>query len=285
MAKNELNEILGFFGSILAVGALGFGLLGKVPDNVQNKVDEVLSNILGDKIAVVSPKETPVSQNETTSGEIPEWSMNYPDYYMLKGVSQINPSNFPDVGQITYGGVDSLGRTLTARGTLTFDNVKRSYGVRQQFSESDKPSGWLGNKTYIDDNGKHKIITYKIVDSTGRAYNGAFWNKSHLIADSLGGDAIKENIITGTRTQNVGATNQKGGMRYSEKKAQDWLESHHDGVLYYEAKPVYYQNELVPRVVEVSMLSSDKTINEKVVVFNAANGYLIDYTNGTFREN
>lgn len=75
----------------------------------------------------------------------------------------------------------------------------------------------------------------------------------------------------------------KGGMRYSEIKAQEWLEANHDGTLYYGAKPVYEGNELVPRTVIVSMLSSDGTIDEKVIVFNSANGFEINYADGTFK--
>lgn len=98
----------------------------------------------------------------------------------------------------------------------------------------------------------------------------------------MGGDAIRQNVVTGTRTQNVGE-DAKGGMRYSEIKAQEWLEANHDGTLYYGAKPVYEGNELVPRTVIVSMLSSDGTIDEKVIVFNSANGFEINYADGTFK--
>ena len=68
-----------------------------------------------------------------------------------------------------------------------------------------------------------------------------------------------------------------GKIQYGE------LEANHDGALYYGAKPVYEGNELVPRYVEVSMKSSDGTIDEKVIVFNSANGFEINYADGTFK--
>ena len=45
---------------------------------------------------------------------------------------------------------------------------------------------------------------------------------------------------------------------------------------------MYVGEELVPRYVEVVMKSSDGTIDEKVIVFNTAYGYEINYLDGTF---
>lgn len=106
-------------------------------------------------------------------------------------------------------------------------------------------------------------MKYRIEWLNGLAYEGDFWNRSPLIADSLGGDALMVNAITGSRTQNVGGRDQKGFMRYTEQKAQEWLEANRDSYLYDEAAPVYQGDELVPRAVVVSMQSSDKSIDEK----------------------
>lgn len=212
-----------------------------------------------------------VQAEQVEQGSVQTWSIDkYPNYYTVVGKSGINPSDFPKAGKIQYGELDKLGRTTEAKGSLTFKNVEGSYGVRQKFSKDADPSGW-GVQDKV-----------KIPYSNGKQYKGYFWNRSHLIGDALGGDAIRQNVVTGTRTQNVGE-DAKGGMRYSEIKAQEWLEANHDGTLYYGAKPVYEGNELVPRYVEVSMKSSDGTIDEKVIVFNSANGFEINYADGTFK--
>lgn len=208
---------------------------------------------------------------QVEKGTAPTWSIdNFPNYYVLAGKSDIDRSDYPEAGKIEYGELDSLGRTTGAKGSLTFKNVEGSYGVRQKFTKDADPSGW-GVQDKV-----------KIPYSNGKRYKGFFWNRSHLIGDALGGDAIRQNVVTGTRTQNVGE-DAKGGMRYSEIKAQQWLEAHHDGTLYYGATPVYEGNELVPRYVMVGMLSSDGSIDEKVIVFNTANGYEINYEDGTFK--
>lgn len=273
-----------FIGGLLGIRPIDY----LKPKVIQDKIINTLSNLADKAKGTSLPKIAVKEKNVDTSEYLKvsqEWSFDlFPDYYRPLGKSNINVSEFPEKSQISYGAFDSLGRTTTAKGSLTFDNVKGSYGIRQQFTEADKPSGWLGNETVLV-NGKHKIKTYQIDYLNGKSYRGAMWNKSHLIADSLGGHAKKDNIITGTRPQNVGGTNQKGGMRYTEKKAQEYLESNHNAILYYEAIPVYKDNELLPRAVVVKMLSLDKTIDEAVMVYNTANGYTIDYTNGTFKKN
>lgn len=207
--------------------------------------------------------------------KIPKWSIDeYSNYYVSVGKSSIKPKKFPKNGEIEYGGFDDLGRTTEVKGSLIYQNVENSRGNRLPFATdgSSDPSGWKKNEEKAE-----------IISSNGSKYNGFFWNRSHLIANSLGGNAKRENVITGTRTQNVGEID--GGMRYTEKKAQQWLETHKEGgVLYYQATPYYHKKELIPRYVIVSMKSSDGEIDEVVVVYNTANGYEINYSDGTFKK-
>lgn len=271
------------------------GLLGYSPSDylqpkvLQQKTKLFFENLLKKATGGFSLPDIAVKTKSVDTSEYlkvsQEWSFDlFPDYYRPLGKSNINISEFPEKAQISYGAFDNLGRTTTAKGSLTFDNVKGSYNVRQQFTEADKPSGWIGNETEVV-NGKTKVKTYQIDWLNGKSYKGVMWNKSHLIADSLGGEAKTENIITGTRPQNVGGYNQKGGMRYAEAKAKKYLESNQNAILYYEVIPVYKDNEPLPRAVVVKMLSSDKSIDEAVMVYNTANGYTVDYQNGTFTKN
>lgn len=199
-------------------------------------------------------------------------------YYAVLGNSQLDPSTFPTAGEIQYSPLDDYGRTRTARGSLTFANVEASYGKREKFSSSSNPSGWgFQYKATID---------WKDPDTgeTG-SYNGFFYNRSHLIADSLGGSANRDNLVTGTRPQNVGGGNHKGGMRYGEIKAKEYLEQNQEATLYYEAEPVYAEAELIPRAVVVRMLSSDGSIDETVLVYNNAYNHTINYKTGVAKVN
>ena len=192
-----------------------------------------------------------------------------PNYVKVIGDAQV--SDAPEAGEVEYEDLDEYDRTAGAKAVITYEMVEASAGWRQDIPESEDPSGW-------GHNGEVAIVL-----PTGKTYHGWFWNRSHLIADSLGGDAIEENLITGTRMQNVGANNGEGGMAYCETKVRDWIEDNHDGTVYYAATPVYEDDELVPRNVIVDMKSSDGEIDERVVVFNYAKGYTINYNKGTYK--
>jgi DNA-entry nuclease len=109
-----------------------------------------------------------------------------------------------------------------------------------------------------------------------------------LVADSLGGDATLQNLVTGTRTQNVGSTQVDGqfagGMAYTELIARDYLDSPaaKNCPLYYAATPVYTGDELLPRTVNVDVLACNSSIDMRVVVDNAAKGWALDYSDGSF---
>lgn len=114
----------------------------------------------------------------------------------------------------------------------------------------------------------------------GDAYHGYLFNRSHLIAKSLGGADAPENMVTGTCTKNVGRNQPSGGMAYAETLARDWIDRNPDGTVLYMATPVYTGDELLPRTVTVDIRTSDGTIDAHVIVFDTENGYNIDYAHG-----
>lgn len=221
-----------------------------------------------------------LKQEETTTTEVQEeteWNIvDYPDYWKSLGKSDIDFNQFPvNAGEYKYAKLDELGRTGTAYGVITLEKVRESAGWRQSWKGDVDPSGFKGN---------NKKVKFKSSKTKGKFYEADFYNRSHLIADSLGGDSIKRNVVTGTRMQNVGKNNKKGGMQYIEMKVLNYVKRTGKNV-YYKAEPVYKENELVPRYVIVNAKSEDGKINEKVLVFNTAEGYTIDYNTGKFHKN
>lgn len=190
-----------------------------------------------------------------------------PNYVKTVGEAQIRQN--VDAGQVYYAGLDEGGRAglVAAMLTPSMRNQAKDRG-RQDIDVN--PAGWPSNNPETE-----------VVTPDGSIYQGVFWNRSHLLADSLGGDPRRDNLITGTRMQNVGANDGAGGMAYTETIARDWLDSHSDGALYYSALPLYEGNESIPRAVVVDMKSSDGSIDIEVVVYNAAKGYAIDYSSGS----
>lgn len=197
------------------------------------------------------------------------WSLaEAPEYYTVRGKAKTTDIK---KGKVSYAGLDKLGRTQAVTAKVTYQMVAKSAGWREDMpAEADTISGW-GHNTKVS-----------VVLANGKTYNGYAFNRSHLLADSLGGHAVKENLITGTRTQNVGSNDQSnpGGMAYTETLARDYLYKHKQGWVYYRATPVYKGSELVARSVCVDIKSDDGSINKRVEVYNAMNGYKVDYKTG-----
>lgn len=197
-------------------------------------------------------------------------------YYQVAGEAQILYE--ATEGEIDYCPLDHLGRATCAYGELTHELRAGERGADREDITQD-PAGWGHND---------KVVIHS--EDGSITYRGYMFNRSHLVADSLGGHPEMDNMVTGTRTQNVGFNNEGGsgygGMAYTEEIARNYLDSE-DSIgcsLYYAATPNYSGDELLPRTVTVDIQSCDKSIDERVVVSNTANGYVIDYTDGSFAE-
>lgn len=203
----------------------------------------------------------------------------YPAYYAKLNAKELTQDDQDMINQLKnkkateafqYNGLDQLGRSDDAYGIISFDSVKNhssSVVKRPSFDSDADPSGWPDHNPKIQ---------------TGD-YRGYLYNRSHSIAWSLGGNMERENLTTGTRAQNVGTRGHEGGMAYLENKLRDAIYSKHNLKVYYKVRPIYNNDELLPRGSEVTAYSiSDKgqSFNERVYVFNAQKGVNINYQNG-----
>lgn len=192
------------------------------------------------------------------------------NYYRVQGKAVVGKQ--PEPGTVSYAGLDALGRATGATALVTYESMQAGLDRPRGDLSSVEPTGW-GHNREVD-----------IAMPNGTVYHGFLFNRSHLVAKSLGGDDEAHNLITGTRTQNVGANvkGSDGGMAYAEGLARSWLSAHPDGTVYYAATPVYEGDELVARSVLVDVRSSDGTLDQRIEVFNTARGFAIDYATGTF---
>ena len=212
-------------------------------------------------------------QHAALSGEAaysawdPELDSNY--YRILGPAVTSDP---PAEGTVRYGELDALGRATGAVAVVTQKAMEDGIARERENTSNIEPSGW-GHNQEVD-----------IAMPDGTVYHGLLFNRSHLVAKSLGGDEDIRNLITATRTQNVGANvnGSEGGMAYAEGLARSWLQDHPDGTVYYAATPVYEGNELLARSVLVDIRTSDGSIDQRIEVFNAVRGFDIDYATGTF---
>lgn len=192
-----------------------------------------------------------------------------PQYYRVIGKASVVSDLEP--GKIRYSDLDRLGRAGRCTVNVTFALMEEGVGREREDMSALKPSGW-GHNRKVD-----------LTDSDGKTKSQYFYNRSHLIAHFLGGEERIENVVCATRFQNVGNNGGRdGGMAFCEGLARDYLASHQDGSLVYSACPVYEGDELVCRSVIVDILSADGELDLEVEVYNAANGYSIDYATGDF---
>lgn len=218
-----------------------------------------------------------------------EWDESEsPNYWRLISQKAEIDVSVPD-GTIKYFGLDELGRTQRAVGMITYEMVEDSAGSRSEFEKNAEPSGWPSKNQYVGQKSGRDGVGDGILMHNGKTYKGYMWNRSHLIADALGGYDYDQggnqvsrrvNLITGTRAQNVGANDGDGGMQHCESLALKWLKANQGKRLWYSVEPIYEGDELIPRSVIVKMLSEDGSLQGEWEIYNCAKGYEIDYSTG-----
>lgn len=201
------------------------------------------------------------------------------DYFVVTGTAKREHQVQP--GEISYCDLDEMERATCAYGELTYDTRADAQARGRSGEELPDPTGWPEHNAEVD------IPALTGVEGS-KSYHGWMFNRSHLIADSLGGEPEAVNLVTGTRTQNVGSHQKKGqyagGMAHTELLARDYLDNAvaQSCPLYYAVTPHYESAELIPRTVTVDIQSCDKSIDERVEVSNSAQGWAIDYTTGEY---
>ncbi|QOP49387.1 DNA/RNA non-specific endonuclease [Lacticaseibacillus paracasei] len=193
--------------------------------------------------------------------------------------------------QTYYDRLDDLGRTQSVSAIVTYGMMhSHSSAVRKRpiFPKTTKVAGEYADGVYNKNLQQWfgRCPNNQMMQLNG--YRGYLYNKSHLLAWSLGGDMQAHNVILGTRAQNVGTNNQRdpGGMAYTETLTRNYLNSHRDDAVAYQAIPVYVGNELVPRGTHVLVQSIDHPdrFHYNVWVFNVQAGVTINYNNGSFQQ-
>lgn len=198
-------------------------------------------------------------------------------------------------GTIKYSKLDDLGRSGVVKAVVTLDMVNEDTASDSE-DKMPNPAGWPKRNAEVTIKDTH---TLEFDDVAPHDYHGWLFNRSHLLAKSLGGEDTKQNLITATHTQSVGMqdTGVAGGMAYGETLVRNWLRANPSGHVYYKVTPNYYEGDLIPFSVTVQIQSqmpdgitsndSDgdgdgDDLSEYINVYNTAHGYLINYNNGEY---
>ena len=213
------------------------------------------------------------SEIENTS----EKSNEYSDF--SKSLVETDPQLIPD-----YSGFDSivLNSNQPMFNQYDYDNLKgqwftpldslgRCGSAIAMIDRSMMPTeerGYIGN---VEPSGWH---TVKYPDLISDLY---LYNRCHLIGYALTGEnANVLNLITGTRYFNISI------MYEYERKVIDILENTDNHVLY-RVTPLFYDNDLVARGVEIEAFSVEdagQSVCFNVFCYNIQPGIGIDYTTG-----
>lgn len=214
----------------------------------------------------------------------------HPEYY--KEVKPFITTNYKITTReqwTIYDKLDSLGRATMATGLINKDTILSQKDLgRPPFSSSLIIAGERTPSRFTDkwekvsgSKSNNQKVNLKMAKSS---YNGWLYNKSHLLAWSLGGDMNDHNLILGTRAQNVGSNYSKdpGGMSYIETKTRDYLYANDKAMVLYTAIPVYEGDELLPRAVYVEAYDIDNPSKFSIGTWtsNQQQGVSINYSTG-----
>lgn len=210
--------------------------------------------------------------------------------------SNITNEYITEKGWNYYQGIDQQGKTGAATALITYDVVKYVASLdRPDFASSTIVPGQYTNAVLENNNGntiwkktqQSKSNNFKTNMTINNVeYNGFAFNKSHLIAWSLGGDMLPHNLIWGTRAQNVGSNYSKnpGGMSHIETLVRNYIYKNHDAKILYTAIPIYNnEKDIVPITVYVEAIdiTNPNSFNCAAWTLNQQAGLSIDYTTGT----
>ena len=224
----------------------------------------------------------------------------YPENYVKLNnnkvdLTQEDKALLKDKGQsefwVDYPQLDKLGRGGEVKALVTKDAVDNhaSHNIkRPSFKSNVHIAGEYKDGQFDSQNQTWRGSNSNNVEMDSNGYHGWLYNKSHSLAWSLGGDMETHNLTLGTRAQNVGTNKAKegGGMGYPETQIRNAMQSKPNTKVYYDVKPVYNGDELVPRGSHVraySVNDDGKTINLNVWIFNAQDGIEIDYHTGEWQ--
>ncbi|MBS3379482.1 DNA/RNA non-specific endonuclease [Staphylococcus aureus] len=193
---------------------------------------------------------------------------------------------------VDYSNLDRLGRAGQVTALVTSQSVYNHSSKVQKRPSFDSDVHIAGE--YKDGIYNPFKQTWKGNQSNNQitqlvGYRGYLYNKSHLLAWSLGGNMETHNLVLGTRSQNVGSNKDVngGGMGYPETQVRNAIYDNPDIKVFYKVTPVYNNKELLPRGTHVKAYSvndNGKTVNINVWIANKQQGININYKDGTFQK-
>lgn len=154
------------------------------------------------------------------------------------------------------------------------DSLSRAKGAHIQLKNSDEPTEKRNAKLTYDPVGWHNYKFY-YGDGTKEAW---LMSRGHLVGYQFSGlNDEKRNLVPMTNWLNSGNytgidDSNENSMIYYENKLDSWLANHPNDYLDYKVTPIYQEDELIPRQIELQYVGIDK------------NGHLLEIKLGGSKE-
>ncbi|MCF1684992.1 DNA/RNA non-specific endonuclease [Tetragenococcus halophilus] len=201
--------------------------------------------------------------------------------------TQNNTADYPQLDNLPeYNGEDEVVTLNKDQPFFTEEELSLEEGVWQSFSNLDRmnrvgPANAMLHKKMMPTQERGDISEVYPSGWKQKKITGGQWlyNRSHLIGFQLTGeDDNWKNLFTGTQQMN------QGPMREYEEQLADYLKRTQNHVRY-RVTPLFKENDLVPRGVEMEAQSiEDDQLQFNVYIYNIQDGYQINYETGTSKK-
>lgn len=140
------------------------------------------------------------------------------------------------------------------------DSLSRAKGAHIQLKNSDEPTEKRNSKLTYDPVGWHNYKFY-YGDGTKEAW---LMSRGHLVGYQFSGlNDEKRNLVPMTNWLNSGNytgidDSNENSMIFYENKLDSWLATHPNDYLDYKVTPIYQDDELIPRQIELQYVGIDE---------------------------
>ena len=178
------------------------------------------------------------------------------------GRSTLNPNSW-NSNKVIYSALDKLNRTSSPNTGFLEEHNRANEELRVR--QTVDPTAWHNNHGRVQIYNRGHMIAYSI--SAGINKDGNYDPNS-----TSGDQNNPKNLFTQTAF-----SNQKLQTIY-EAKVRKAIENGHKVI--YQVTPIFRGNELMARGVNLQAVSTDRSLDFNVYIFNVQPGYIFDYSNG-----
>ena len=254
-----------------------------ISNPVSSAAQKVLTKYRYDHTAEKEAKKLD-KKNDQTEAEIKELDKKIATLKKKLGKSTSTSSvSAKKLAELEYNGKDVI--TVNSNKTnFKEDDLNTKQGAWQEYGNLDQlnrvtSANALLNKSLMPTQKREPLHINPTGWHNKRIANGWLYNRSHLIGYQLTGQNNNiKNLMTGTRQ-----LNDPEMVKY-ENEVAEYLKESASNYVRYRVTPIFRENELLARGVEMEGQSvSSNRIHFKVYIFNVQPGMILNYKDGTIK--